>query len=178
MLFRLWAKDRDKLLILSLGHPSPFQSASYWAVFCWKTTPHGFIQLHVFMKFLLLTYTRERRLEGSLRTVLNSCQRPIHAPWCWAWQSWELGAWVRVSVSSTSTKKWLESEPSLEEWARSVIPLGLFAFIFPCWKQKWITLFTEAMRQREMMQLWSRGTKKKGPLCKPSSSLCSGLRRG
>lgn len=87
MLFRLWAKDRDKLLILSLGHPSPFQSASYWAIFCWKTTPHGFIQLHVFMKFLLLTYTRERRLEGSLRTVLNSCQRPIHAPWCWAWQS-------------------------------------------------------------------------------------------
>lgn len=28
------------------------------------------------------------------------------------------------------------------------------------------------------MQHWSRGTKKKGPLCKPSSSLCSGVRRG
>lgn len=36
MLFGLWEKDRDKLLILSLGHPSPFRSASYWAVFVLK----------------------------------------------------------------------------------------------------------------------------------------------
>lgn len=58
------------------------------------------------------------------------------------------------------------------------LPFGLFAFIlFSCWKQKWISLHW-ALLPKEMMQRWSRGTREKGPLCKPRSSLCYGVRGG
>lgn len=70
----------------------------------------------------------------------------------------------------------MESKPHPEESARSVIPFYLLVF-FSCWKQVNHTLHG-ALQLKEMMQCWSRGTKEKGPLCKPSSSLCSGVRRG
>lgn len=129
-------------------------------------------QLHVSMKFLLLSHTRERRVKCSLngvKLVLKDLPLPGAAG---------AGKVTWAQNLSPSLPSFSSSSGKLTESGRAKsIPLGLFAFFFFLLKTEVNHTLHWTLLQREMMQQWSCGTKKKGPLCKPSSPLSSHLHK-